>query len=65
MKKLFKVLKFFRITDEDDLLSLTHLCVYIGMYKVITTQAADLQDVGLFITALMNYGYKKYVNKDK
>lgn len=60
MKKLFKVLKFFRITDENDLLSLSHLCIYLAMAKLATTDAVNLQDASLAIAALMNYAHKRH-----
>lgn len=64
MKKILKVLKFFRITDEKDLLSLTNLAVMVGIYKIIVTNATSMNDLGLFLIPLLNYAYKKTINKE-
>lgn len=60
MKKLLKVLKFFRITDENDLLSLSHMAIYLVMIKLAMADAVNLQDAALAAAALMNYAHKRH-----
>ncbi len=65
MKKLFKVLKFFRLVDENNQLSLTNIAVMVGISKIALTQATSMEDLGLFIIRLMGYAHKKHIGKDK
>ena len=65
MKKVFKVLKFFRIVDEQDLLSITNLAIYAVVIKISTADVTSLNDAALAIGVLLNYAHKKHVSKSK
>lgn len=65
MKKVFRVLRFLRVTDEQDNLSITNLAVYIVAYKLYASTATSLQDVALAFAAISNYAHKKHVSKGK
>ena len=62
MEKLFKVLRFFRLTDESNVISLTNLALMAGIYKILVTNATSMNDVGLFLLPLLNYAHKRVVN---
>lgn len=64
MDKIFKVTKFFRITDSENLLSLTNLALYAMLFKIVTTQATNMNDIAIAMAALSNYAYKRKVNKE-
>jgi len=59
--QLIKALNFFRITDDDGLLSLTHLALYVCIVKLAIVSPASLADIGALFIAICNYGYKKWL----
>ena len=63
MDKLIKVLKFLRLLDSNNLLSLTNISVMLVMSKIVTTQATSMQDVALSMIPLMSYMHKRHVSK--
>lgn len=64
MSKVINFLKFIRLVDENNQLSLTNIAVMVGIYKIMATQATSMNDLGLFLIPLLNYAYKKIINKD-
>lgn len=56
-----RVLKFLRLIDENQNLSLTYLAVWIVLIKVAITPDFDLSSAGVLLIALLNYGYKKFI----
>ena len=58
---LIKALDFFRITDDDGLLSLTHMALYVCIVKLAIASPASIADIGALFIAICNYGYKKWL----
>lgn len=65
MKTLFKILKFFRITDENSVISITNLFMFIVMYKIMNTPALSMKDISIVLIVIVNYSYKKKLIKEK
>ena len=63
MEKVFKILKFFRLVDNDNLLSITNISVMVMVAKIAATQATSMQDMAMGVVALMSYMHKRQVNK--
>lgn len=61
MSFLISVGKFFRLLDDDGLISLTNLSVMISLYKLLMTPATSYVDVGTVVTSLLAYTAKKVI----
>ena len=64
-EKLFKILDFFRITDSDNKLSLTHLVIFVSIYKIIVAPVFTISEVTTLLIAMLSYGFKKHLLKNK
>jgi len=63
MNRLFKILQFFRLVDENKQLSLTNIAVMVSIAKIIITPANDMKDIGLLIIPMLSYIHKRHINK--
>lgn len=63
--KFFKLLDFFRIIDDDQRLSLTHLVIFVSIYKILVAPVFTISEVTSLLVAMLAYGYKRHVNKSK
>lgn len=61
--KILSILSFFRITDENQKISITNIFMFIIMYKLMETKALSMEDISLFLVAITNYNYKKHISK--
>jgi hypothetical protein len=66
MKKFFLNLgHFFRIVDNDNLLSLTNLVIFVSIYKIITAPVFTITEVSSLLISMLAYGYKRHTTKQK
>lgn len=60
-----KALFFLRLTDEDGLLSITHIACWVVLAKIALEANPSIAEMGgLLVTLALYYG-KKHLNKDK
>ena len=59
------ILRYLRINDENNNLSLTNLVMAIMLYKVWVTQATSVQDLTALTVAILGYQAKRVITKDK
>lgn len=59
---LLKIGQFIRIIDEDGVLSLTNITVYISMYKLLTSPVTSYTDIAALVASLGTYTAKKIIN---
>ena len=61
-KALVRTGQFFRVLDSDNNISLTHLAVMVGVFKLMTsTDSVDATGLVAMLGALANYSFKKKV----
>lgn len=58
---IHKILRFFRVTDENGLVSLTNIFIMIVLWKVAIAPTLDLKDIATVFIAFSNYIYKKHL----
>lgn len=57
---LERVLFFLRLTDDDGLLSITHIACMVVLYKVATEKEPSVADMGALLITLSLYYGKRY-----
>lgn len=62
-KWIHKILNFFRITDENGVLSLTNIFIIIVLYKLAMSPTLNLEEVATVFIAISNYMYKRHINR--
>lgn len=60
-EKALELLRFFRLVDNNNLLSITNISVIIMVGKIASTNATSMQDIAVAIVALMAYAHKKHL----
>jgi len=61
----YRTLVFLKIVDEHDKnISISNIALLIMLGKLVVIQNASMMDLGSVMIAMMNYSYKKYINKD-
>lgn len=60
-----KVLKYFRINDDNNLVSLTNVTMIVIIYKISVTPAVNFQDITALAVAVLGYQAKRVVEKIK
>lgn len=60
-----KVARYFRITDEQGLVSLTNVTMLIVMYKVMMTPAVSMQDLTALALGIFGYQAKRAIEGKK
>lgn len=60
---MMNVLAFLRLTDDDGLLSLTHIALMVVIAKVAFVQHASVVDLGGLLLGLANYSGKKIIDR--
>jgi len=65
MKYFLRILRFLRLTDEQDNLSLTNIAVMLIIVKLALLQEYGLQDLGVLLVALLTYTAKKVISDKK
>lgn len=60
---LSKALRYLRINDEHNLVSLTNIAMIIVIYKIAVTPAVSFQDITALCIAVMGYQVKRVVEK--
>ena len=60
-----KLGQFFRVVDDDNLLSLTNLVIFVAIYKIIVAPVFTITEVTSLLISMLAYGYKRHVNKKR
>jgi len=58
---IFGILRFFKLIDDSNQLSLTNIALIIVIVKLAMIQQASMMDLGTLLLALANYNIKKYL----
>lgn len=61
---LSKGLKYFRINDDQNRLSLTNVTMLIILFKLCTTPSSSFQDITALSIAVLGYQFKRKVEKE-
>jgi hypothetical protein len=65
MKRLFRVLKFFRLIDRDRNLSLTNISLWITLvHLVYAKDVVGPTDLGALLAALASYQTKRFIQQN-
>lgn len=64
MNSVFAVLGFFRIVDENGVLSLTNIAVMASLYVLLHSQASSIADLAPFLAAITSYQAKRWMAPD-
>lgn len=64
-KWIKKVLRYARINDEKNNISLTNLAMMIVMYKMVVTNATSWQDLSALAIAILGYQIKRVIEGKK
>ena len=64
-KQTLRALRFFRITDEQNNLSITNLAIMITLGAMLMRPELQAMDVGALITALVAYQVKRFSGQAK
>lgn len=59
-QSILRALRFARITDEQDNLSLTNIAMIVTLVVVLQRPELSLTDIGTFIAALVGYQVKRF-----
>lgn len=62
MNTVYKCLTFLNLIDKERRLSLTNVAVVIITVKLAFLSSFTLTEVGAFMVAILNYGYKRREN---
>lgn len=57
----FKVGQFLRLIDENRVLSITNIALWVIIAKIAAVQEASMTDIAALLTVVFNYAYKRYV----
>ena len=60
-KFIKRFLKYLRINDDKDMLSLTNLAMILILYKIANTTATSMEDIGLLLGVLSSYQAKRWL----
>lgn len=61
-----KTLNFLRLTDENQVLSLTQIAFWVLILKIAVSPAPTLPEIAALLTVILNYSYKRYtLNKQE
>lgn len=63
--KLMALLRYLRINDENDNLSLTNIAMIVMLWKIGTTDAASITDLTALCVAILGYQAKRVIEKKK
>ena len=63
--RVFNILQFLRLVDENNLLSLTNITVVVCIVKVAMLQSVSLPDLGALMLSMLMYGHKKLLAANK
>lgn len=58
-----RVLRYLRINDEKDMLSLTNIALILVLFKISTTDATSMKDIGALLTVIFSYQAKRFIEK--
>lgn len=61
MTRLTKIANFFRLLDENGLLSLTNVAVMLVLVKIAIAKTCDISSMTMLLTALSGYNLKRYM----
>lgn len=63
--KLKNILYFLRLTDDDGILSITHIACMVVLYKIALEQNPSIADMGALLVTLSLYYGKQHLNRNK
>lgn len=61
MDKLFRVLQFFRVTDESGNLSLTNIALVSTLVVVLRRPELQIADIATFVATVAGYQVKRFL----
>lgn len=56
-----RALKYLRINDDNNMVSLTNLAMILILYKIAVTAASSMEDIGLLLAVLSSYQAKRWL----
>lgn len=60
--RLFKrFLRYLRVNDDKNMISLTNIAMILILYKIATTTASSMEDIGLLLAVLSSYQAKRWM----
>jgi len=59
--KSSKLLQYLRLNDENNMVSITNIAVYLMLYKIYQTPAVSITDLTALAATILNYGHKKHL----
>lgn len=62
---LQKTLSFLRLTDENQVLSLTQIAFWVLIAKIALSPSPTLPEIAALLTVILNYSYKRYTLNKK
>ena len=60
-KYIKKGLQYFRINDENNLVSLTNIAMIIMLYKIAATPSTSFEDLTALFVVIVGYQSKRFV----
>lgn len=63
MEKFLRTLRFFRLTDSDDNLSLTNTAMLVTLVAMVVKPGVALTDTLALVAALTSYQAKRWLNQ--
>jgi hypothetical protein len=60
--KTLRALRFLRVTDETNNLSLTNVAMVVVLVNIVQRPEVSLQDLLAFVGAMVGYQFKRFVN---
>lgn len=64
-KQILRALRFLRITDEQDNLSITNIAIVATLIVALNRPELSVTDIGAFVAALAAYQLKKFSGQVK
>lgn len=58
-----RCLRYLRVNDDNNMVSLTNLAMILILYKIATTTASSMEDIGLLLAVLSSYQAKRWMEK--
>jgi len=60
-----ETLRFLRLTDENQVLSLTQIAFWVLIVKIAASADPTLPEIAALLTVILNYSYKRYTLSKK
>lgn len=60
-QNMFAVGRFFRLLDDNNVVSLTNIALMIVIGKLAITPSMAIPEIGALMLGVLNYSYKRYI----